>query len=258
MKTLPIILLSIMILGVISVYSQDHTVTGKVISSIDGKPLNGAEVICWESFPPTTTVRNKNGQYSIQVPNLEAQIYFFSHGATESWSFSANDGIISNLALETQIRPEPKKLSKDMRKIYGIVKSTDNDSPIPGASVVVKGTTIGYASDQNGYFVMAVPKKAEAITVSFVGLKTQDVSIVREKYFQIEMGPDCIDISGPTIVYHLETGIIECYADEEMKKLVHEYKAKRKRQIFKRIRRVPRNIKINTQSHNGLVLHDSP
>ena len=50
-----------------------------------------------------------------------------------------------------------------------------NDQPIPGVSVVVKGTTIGVNTDTNGNFNLSVPNDARMLTFSFVGMKTQEV-----------------------------------------------------------------------------------
>jgi hypothetical protein len=95
----------------------------------------------------------------------------------------------------------------------------------------------------------AVYSQDHADTVTFISC---------EKQLQVDKKPGCLDMNGPTVVYHKETGVIECYADEEMKKLVYEYQAKRKRNIFRRTRKSPRHIKTSMHCWNELVLHDLP
>jgi iron complex outermembrane recepter protein len=50
-------------------------------------------------------------------------------------------------------------------------------APLPGVSVVVKGTTNGAVTDANGQFSLAAPANATTVTLSFVGFKTTDASI---------------------------------------------------------------------------------
>ena len=66
--------------------------------------------------------------------------------------------------------------SQQKRDISGSVK--DNTGfPIPGATIQVKGTTTGTITDANGEFKLSVPADAKTISVSFVGMKTQEMEI---------------------------------------------------------------------------------
>ncbi len=62
------------------------------------------------------------------------------------------------------------------RTISGMV-SSDNDEVLVGASVVVKGTTVGTITDVNGNFKFEVPNEASILTVSFVGYNALEVAI---------------------------------------------------------------------------------
>ena len=53
----------------------------------------------------------------------------------------------------------------------------DTNAALPGASVVVKGTTIGTASDLNGNFTLQVPSDATTLVITFVGMDTKEVPI---------------------------------------------------------------------------------
>jgi iron complex outermembrane recepter protein len=50
-------------------------------------------------------------------------------------------------------------------------------APLPGVSVVVKGTTTGSVTDANGQFSLNAPASATTVTLSFVGFKTTDAAI---------------------------------------------------------------------------------
>lgn len=63
------------------------------------------------------------------------------------------------------------------RKITGTVLSGEDNGPIPGAAVVVKGTQIGIVTDLDGVFVLEVPESAKTLIISYLGMKTQEVTI---------------------------------------------------------------------------------
>ena len=65
----------------------------------------------------------------------------------------------------------------------------ENGAAVIGASVIVKGTTIGVSTDQQGFFVMNnVPAKSEELQISYLGYVTQDVKI--RPNMQITLVPD--------------------------------------------------------------------
>lgn len=83
--------------------------------------------------------------------------------------------------LEKQIVLKSKKIEtrKNVileRDVRGSVKDTDGN-PLPGASIVVKGTTIGTQSDFDGNFDFEVPDDATTLVVSFIGFETLEVNI---------------------------------------------------------------------------------
>lgn len=62
-------------------------------------------------------------------------------------------------------------------KVTGTVISAEDNEPIIGASIVVKGTTIGTVTDFNGAFSLDVPSSAKTLVVSFVGMKQQEIGV---------------------------------------------------------------------------------
>ncbi|UCG27742.1 MAG: SusC/RagA family TonB-linked outer membrane protein [Bacteroidales bacterium] len=63
------------------------------------------------------------------------------------------------------------------QQISGRVTSAEDGSGIPGASIVVKGTTFGTITDFEGNYTLDAPADAVALIFSFVGMKTQDIRI---------------------------------------------------------------------------------
>lgn len=63
-------------------------------------------------------------------------------------------------------------------RVTGSVISADDNEPIVGASILVKGTTVGTISDLDGKFTLTgIPKSAKTLIVSYIGMKTQEVEI---------------------------------------------------------------------------------
>lgn len=63
-------------------------------------------------------------------------------------------------------------------KVTGVVTSEEDGLPVVGASIMVKGTTIGTVTDLDGKFTLPnVPSSAETLVISFVGMKQQEVSV---------------------------------------------------------------------------------
>lgn len=73
------------------------------------------------------------------------------------------------------------------REITGKVTSSEDNLGVPGASVVVKGTTIGTVTDFEGNFTLSVPEDATALIFSFVGMTTQDVNIEGQTVINVTM-----------------------------------------------------------------------
>lgn len=63
------------------------------------------------------------------------------------------------------------------RTISGKVISADDGMGIPGVTVQVKGTTVGTTTDLDGKFSLNVEPQHEILVFSYVGMKTQEITI---------------------------------------------------------------------------------
>ncbi|MCK4677282.1 MAG: SusC/RagA family TonB-linked outer membrane protein [Bacteroidales bacterium] len=68
-------------------------------------------------------------------------------------------------------------LQAQAQEISGTVISSEDELGVPGASVLVKGTTIGTITDIDGNYSLEVPADANILVYSFVGMKSQEISI---------------------------------------------------------------------------------
>ncbi len=79
------------------------------------------------------------------------------------------------------------------RPITGIVTDSGGE-PLPGVSVVIKGTTMGTITDMDGNFQLEIPSDAEILVFSFVGMKKQEVPIGERTTFTISLEEETIGI----------------------------------------------------------------
>lgn len=64
------------------------------------------------------------------------------------------------------------------RQVKGVVTSADDGLPVVGASVLVKGTSMGTITDVEGNFTISnVPASAKKLAVSFIGMESKEVNI---------------------------------------------------------------------------------
>ena len=62
-----------------------------------------------------------------------------------------------------------------------ITSAVAGEGPIPGVTVLVKGTTIGALTDVNGKYSITVPTNATTLVFSYIGMTSQEVAIAGRK-----------------------------------------------------------------------------
>ena len=86
-------------------------------------------------------------------------------------------------------------------KVTGRIFSESDGEPVIGASVLVIGTNLGASTDIEGNFTIEnVPASATTLRVSYVGLATQEVQIVRGKAMKIIMTEDAAVLDDVMVV----------------------------------------------------------
>ena len=80
------------------------------------------------------------------------------------------------------------------RMIAGLVKDAQGE-PLPGVTVVVKGTTLGCATDVDGKYKLPVSAEGDVVLVfSFVGMQTKEVTYKGEAELNVTLEPDVTEI----------------------------------------------------------------
>ncbi len=95
--------------------------------------------------------------------------------------------------------------------ITGTVVDGELGGPLPGASIVVQGTTNGTSSDFDGNFSIDVSSNSGTLAISYIGFVTQNVSFTSaDNIGSIALQPDAQELEGVVV-----TGIMDIAKDRE-------------------------------------------
>src|SRR5690606_29652090 len=85
------------------------------------------------------------------------------------------------------------------RVITGTV-SGESGERLPGASVVVKGTTVGTTTDFDGAFRLQVPSDAQVLVVSYIGYESKELNINNQTRIDVTLAPDLSTLQEGVVV----------------------------------------------------------
>ena len=94
---------------------------------------------------------------------------------------------------EKEAPPAQFDQQPDKKEIKGKVTDS-NGIPLPGASIVVKGTTNGTITNDEGNFVLRVGSNAKTLLFSFMGMKTQEKTIAGKTTFNVILEEETVGI----------------------------------------------------------------
>ena len=76
------------------------------------------------------------------------------------------------------------------RTVSGTVTDAATGEPLIGATVQVKGVTIGTTTDLNGMFSINLPANRKTLLFSYVGYEAQEIAVGRENYLNVALKQD--------------------------------------------------------------------
>ncbi len=105
--------------------------------------------------------------------------------------------------------------------ISGTIISADDNSPLPGVTVLIKGTTQGTTTDIRGKYSIQAPANGVLI-YSFVGMQTQEIPVNNRKVIHVKMSDQDIALGELVVVGYSSTskklisGSIELLNEDEI------------------------------------------
>ncbi|MDE5906363.1 MAG: carboxypeptidase-like regulatory domain-containing protein, partial [Alistipes sp.] len=84
-------------------------------------------------------------------------------------------------------------------RISGTVVDKEKN-PLPGVTVVVKGTTIGASTGIDGHFYLNAPDKNSVLEVQYLGYKTQELRVGDDISFNVTLYEDAAELDEVVVV----------------------------------------------------------
>ncbi|WP_282048543.1 TonB-dependent receptor [Maribacter aquivivus] len=105
--------------------------------------------------------------------------------------------------------------------ITGTVLDGDSNSPLPGATVIVKGTTNGTSTDFDGNFTINTSSASGTLVISYIGFNSKQVAFTASGNIgSIVLEPNAEELEGVVV-----TGILDIAKDRETPVAVSTIKA---------------------------------
>ncbi|MBB5285496.1 TonB-linked SusC/RagA family outer membrane protein [Rhabdobacter roseus] len=98
-----------------------------------------------------------------------------------------------------QLRPELILRSRLVIAVNGVVRD-DTNEPLPGVSIILKGTQKGTVTDQEGKFSMEVPSADATLVFSFVGYLPREITVGNQSFLEVGLQTDTKALSEVIVV----------------------------------------------------------
>ncbi|MFJ1474602.1 SusC/RagA family TonB-linked outer membrane protein [Capnocytophaga cynodegmi] len=107
------------------------------------------------------------------------------------WTVSASEKVEAPLT-DILVQQQTKKVSGVVTDASGV--------PLPGVSVLVKGTSIGVATDFDGNFEVNVPEDKTELLFSYIGFKEQTIKVSKSQSgLKIVLQEDVMELEGTVV-----------------------------------------------------------
>ena len=193
---------------------------------VTGEPYNGSEMppVPEESQPEETTETTQIAEgEEMDIPANEPseEIDYGSEGNVEEvMAMEAaeaevmDEAIMEKSPVEMPAQPLAAPLARRVdlaadesipvekqRMISGRIRSTADDQPLRGASIMVKGTTTGAVSDRGGNFRIPVNEDSSNILVAdFIGMEPKEITVGDQSEMEILLEPDLASLDRVVLV----------------------------------------------------------
>src|SRR5687768_8618071 len=88
--------------------------------------------------------------------------------------------------------------------VKGSVVSMTDKTSMPGVSVIIKGTSIGTATDAEGAFTLEVPGPESIIVFSFIGFQSEEVTVGQQTIIEVMLSPSLEELMEVVVVGYSE------------------------------------------------------
>jgi TonB-linked SusC/RagA family outer membrane protein len=131
---------------------------------------------------------NKTASLNVRNVTIDAALKALFDKNGISWNQKDNNLIELAPAnsVETQVAGSPHSVSGKVTDI--------SNQPVPGASVMIKGTSTGTITDSNGNYTFNNLRGTTTLKFSFVGMKTQEIQVANQTRINVVLADESIGL----------------------------------------------------------------
>ena len=173
-----------------NIADENEYPTGEIWVKVDAKKAGNftfdlSYVVAGAGWYPSYDVRAVDNSKPLQityVANVKQNTQVDWHNiqltfSTADPNISATVPKLEPYFLYYNSRPK-KNFTTGNNTVYGTVIGADDGDPLPGVNVMIKGTSIGTATDFDGKYSITVPKTGGQLEFSYIGYKTVERPII--------------------------------------------------------------------------------
>ena len=176
-------------------YAQKLTLNEQNTSII--KVIDKIETMSDYKFIYNTKFVNLNRTISIEIEDasIETILNKLFDNTTTTFEVLRETQIIlkqkidNNIDRVHSINTNIATIRKQQKQISGTI-TEDTGQPLPGASVVIKGTSKGTTTDFDGKFTIKTDSEGAVLVVSYMGFTTQEIAVNNQTELNIQLVPD--------------------------------------------------------------------
>ena len=96
--------------------------------------------------------------------------------------------------ITVKYQSDKKNLDGKVVTVKGVVLDK-NKEPLPGVTVIIKGTSTGVATNADGMYEIVVPTSSETVLqFSCIGMKSEEVKVGKEKTINVTMSEEVNEV----------------------------------------------------------------
>lgn len=119
---------------------------------------------------------------------------------TQSVKAQGEPQIIQTERVKTPVNVNNKKaVSVLNEKVITGTVSDETNTPLPGVTVIIKGTTIGASTDFDGNFKIRATK-GDTLVFNYIGFETQEIIVGANSKYNITLKEDEYELMGEVII----------------------------------------------------------
>jgi TonB-linked SusC/RagA family outer membrane protein len=108
--------------------------------------------------------------------------------------------VLDRHILITSKGTSPSATTQDVTRVKGKVISEADHQSLPGVSVIVKGTTVGVITDEEGNYSITIPQGGKVLVFSFIGMAPKEVTIGDQSVINVSLAENVVSVDEVVVI----------------------------------------------------------